>query len=30
MFEKISLAQMVKNGHQSNLVTSQDQQENLF
>ena len=30
MFEKISLAQMVKNGQQSNLVTSQDQQENLF
>jgi Transposase DDE domain/Domain of unknown function (DUF4372) len=30
MFEKISLAQMVKDGQQSNLVTSQDQQENLF
>ncbi len=30
MFEKISLAQMVENAQESNLVTSQDQQENLF
>jgi len=30
MFEKISLVQMVENAQQSNLITSQDQQKNLF
>ncbi len=30
MFEKITLEQMVMNALKSNLITSQDDQQNLF